>query len=465
MTKHNVLVPLDGSEFSREIIPYVRQFLPVDENVLILLRVARPPRGLTGLPPRPVAIDGWQLPMYESEQDVVYAKHPIFSSQEMESIQADLTNELQPVVQQLQEAGYDVSVAVRFGEPAAEIVSFVANEKIDLVTLATHGRTGVSRLVLGSVAEHVVRHAPAPVLLVRPFERPHEELTAGERLITRFQEHEPLRITAATDGSPFSQAAIIFAGELARTIDAHLTMIVAVSEEEGAVHGREILDETWELVGDVEPRPESVPLVGYKDEVILRHLDEDPADLLIVSAFGDRDTTAPTALGLTTQRLVQTAPCSVLVVKGARSATYSFDNMLVSTAVGDEAVVEAAVRLAKATGAKLRVLHVIPPEAARYITEVDTPDIPIADVLVQETPLAHYLQKVVRLLESQGFGEEVLFVRSGPVADTILQESQRDAYDLVIVGSQSGPGYFLGSVANHIVKYADRPILVVRMTT
>lgn len=53
------------------------------------------------------------------------------------------------------------------GEPAHELVRLARDEDADLVVLGTHGRSGVTRLVLGSVAERVLRHAPCPVLVVR----------------------------------------------------------------------------------------------------------------------------------------------------------------------------------------------------------------------------------------------------------------------------------------------------------
>ncbi len=56
---------------------------------------------------------------------------------------------------------------LRVGHPAAEIIAAVNETDADLVVMATHGRTGVSHLVLGSVAERVVREAPCPVLIVR----------------------------------------------------------------------------------------------------------------------------------------------------------------------------------------------------------------------------------------------------------------------------------------------------------
>jgi len=56
---------------------------------------------------------------------------------------------------------------VRIGNPAAEIVSVARGLKSDLIVISTHGRTGLKHLLLGSVAETVLRHAPCPVLIVR----------------------------------------------------------------------------------------------------------------------------------------------------------------------------------------------------------------------------------------------------------------------------------------------------------
>ncbi len=57
---------------------------------------------------------------------------------------------------------------VRIGSPAAEIVAAAGDLHADLICIGTHGRGGLSRVLLGSVAEEVVRHAPCPVLTVRP---------------------------------------------------------------------------------------------------------------------------------------------------------------------------------------------------------------------------------------------------------------------------------------------------------
>ena len=59
------------------------------------------------------------------------------------------------------------SVEVRSGRPAAAIIDAAIDYGCDLIVMATHGRSGVSHLVLGSVAEEVIRHARCPVLAVR----------------------------------------------------------------------------------------------------------------------------------------------------------------------------------------------------------------------------------------------------------------------------------------------------------
>jgi nucleotide-binding universal stress UspA family protein len=71
----------------------------------------------------------------------------------------------------MRDSGLPVETAVRMGDPRAEIVADAQEHGADLVILGSHGRTGLKRWFLGSVAEHVVRHAPCSVEVVR---RPEE---------------------------------------------------------------------------------------------------------------------------------------------------------------------------------------------------------------------------------------------------------------------------------------------------
>lgn len=60
-----------------------------------------------------------------------------------------------------------VDHVVRWGDPVDAVVAHASEHAIDLVVIATHGRTGLSHVLLGSVAERIVRHAPCPVLTIR----------------------------------------------------------------------------------------------------------------------------------------------------------------------------------------------------------------------------------------------------------------------------------------------------------
>lgn len=66
------------------------------------------------------------------------------------------------------ENGRDVIRETRIGSPFFEIIQYAKEQNIDLIVLGTHGRSGLTHLLMGSVAENVVRKAPCPVLTVKP---------------------------------------------------------------------------------------------------------------------------------------------------------------------------------------------------------------------------------------------------------------------------------------------------------
>jgi nucleotide-binding universal stress UspA family protein len=171
---NRILIPLDGSEFSSQILGAVRRFFAPETSELVLYRVGAPPDGYTGLPPRP-ANPTMPVPMYETRMDVELAQHPIYSSQEADSRTSALADELEPLAQQLRSAGFTVTVEAVLGHAAEAIVGRSRAQDIALIAMTTHGRSGLSRLLFGSVAEQIVRHTEVPVLLLRPILQPEEE--------------------------------------------------------------------------------------------------------------------------------------------------------------------------------------------------------------------------------------------------------------------------------------------------
>lgn len=166
--KHKVLVPTDGSQFSHQIIPYIREFFPPEENEIVLLRVGAPPEGHVGKPARPAAIDT-NVASYETVQEMEDALHPIYASQEQASAAAELSLGMLAGEHELKAAGYTVNTVVRFKrEKGPAIVNYINTHDIDMVAMTTHWRTGLPKLFFGSVAQYVAQHVTIPITMVRP---------------------------------------------------------------------------------------------------------------------------------------------------------------------------------------------------------------------------------------------------------------------------------------------------------
>lgn len=133
-----ILVPLDGSKCAENILPVVERLATDFRASICLLRVAYA-HTFPGVDPT------------EAEVSVV---------REAEAY-------LQEVGKNLRERGFEVESHVRYGSEADEILDHANQSDIDLIAMSTHGRSGVRRWLLGSVAEKVLRYATKPIFLVR----------------------------------------------------------------------------------------------------------------------------------------------------------------------------------------------------------------------------------------------------------------------------------------------------------
>jgi nucleotide-binding universal stress UspA family protein len=216
MTSTKILIALDGSAWSRQILTPIRRLFTPADHELILLRVAELPAGIVGAPPRPVS-PSWMGSMHESRHDIEFTLHPIYDTQLELNERDALETTLLPDQQLLQRDGYRVTSLVRFGEPAVEIADLARSANVDIVAMATHGQTGLRHLLLGSVAEQVLRDLTVPVLLIRPNDRIEDCGSARP---------STLRPTAvvALDGTPVAEQALDCAAELASSIGARLVL-------------------------------------------------------------------------------------------------------------------------------------------------------------------------------------------------------------------------------------------------
>ena len=113
---------------------------------------------------------------------------------------------------------------VRAGRPYQDIAESARALKMDLIVIATQGRTGWRRALLGSTAERVVRHASCPVLTVRPVAHARTPSLKSKSLAARIN-----RILVPVDFSPRSRAAVRFAALLAQTMHARLGLLHVVA--------------------------------------------------------------------------------------------------------------------------------------------------------------------------------------------------------------------------------------------
>ena len=152
MRYRTVLVPLDGSELGEMALDHASELARAGA-ALILLRAAEAPT-LPGAD----AIDA-QVKVVREAEDY-----------------------LAGVRDRLTRAGIDrVDVSVWYGPPADSIVDAARFRKADLIVMSTHGRSGLGRLIVGSVAETVLRATTTPILLVRSPEAPVQPVKGGGR--------------------------------------------------------------------------------------------------------------------------------------------------------------------------------------------------------------------------------------------------------------------------------------------
>ncbi|MFN2200488.1 MAG: universal stress protein [Caldilineaceae bacterium] len=465
MAIRTILIPLDESEYSRQIVRVVRAFISPDDVEIVLFRAAddrSPSPSLTFSEGSSTANvrDG----SYEANNRTPDAERSAANQQRVaarERIEAELAEE----VGRLNSAGYSARAEVSFGEPAQRIIEYVNNHHVDLVAMTTHGRRGLDKLVLGSVTERVQRGVSVPVLLMRSEAAGDGNKDPDPMFSTIVGNSSHLRIAAATDCSMLSLRAVSQAAELASALHATMELLVVAGEQDSAEKAQSLMDTAMEQVAGLECRPLATPLVGYADEAVLQHLADHPVDLLVIGAFQDRGAASTSAIGPTAQRLVQYAPCSVLVYKGHRS---HFRRILVCLSVDDADRVDAAARSARTLGAEISVLHVIPQSAASYLSDEKgeasggTSAIALSQVISQGTPLSAMLQGWIARLDEHGVGPDAVLLAKGSLPEAILRTAQDGAHDLIVLGSHAPPARFPSSVANEIVRYAEQSVLLLR---
>ncbi len=293
----NVLLPVDGSSFSEQAIPYARA---IARRAGAKLHVV-----LVHTPLARYAADVAATPLFESWEDRFREREASY---------------LEDLVKRLGEGGVDAVALKSEGDVAQRLIQRAKSE-VDLLVMATHGRGGLERAWLGSVADEVVHHVRLPVLLVPP----QADGSQGEDPIF---EH----VLVATDGSEAAAAATREAAQIARLFDGRLTLLRVVSVPAGLSspyipHAAQLDRETTErrqeeaksFLEDAAKRfakglnVRTHALLGYHPaRSILDAISELGCDLVALGTHR-RTRLARIVLGSVADKVVRAAPVPVLV--------------------------------------------------------------------------------------------------------------------------------------------------------
>jgi nucleotide-binding universal stress UspA family protein len=192
--------------------------------------------------------------------------------------------------------GFQVRTTMRIGDPGEAILILERELNVDLIVMATHGRSGLGRLLLGSVADRVMHASRTAVVLLRPGER------STERLRT---------ILVPVDGTPGGAVALAMAVPVARACDARIVLLQASASDPMAAETNvnRIAAQLRRVGLDAQGRG----ALGLPSAAIVASADEVDADLIVMSTHGRRGPLR-SVLGSVADEVVRKSQRPVLLV-------------------------------------------------------------------------------------------------------------------------------------------------------
>jgi len=296
-----MLIPLDGSKTSEKVLPFARILAGTLKLPIELLEVVD-----IGAATAHIAADKARY------LDTIIAEGESASREHLDEIAATF-------------AGLPVSCKVERGRPADVIIERAEAEKGTLIAMATHGRSGINRWMMGSVAEKVLRGTTTPLFLVRASDAVPAAAPAAIK-----------SIVVPLDGSALAESVLPTVCEVAKQLDLEIVLCRAYELAATAYYGSEdylpnydemLRDLREEVEGYLKKKAETLKasgftkitwaaLAGSDAEEIVRYANKFPDALVAMSTHG-RSGAARWALGSVTEKVVRHAEEPVLVVHAA----------------------------------------------------------------------------------------------------------------------------------------------------
>ena len=300
-----ILVPLDGSELAEAALPYAEELARRLGSEMILTTVLSPDTG--------------------SGED---SSHPHVRNVYLQKIVDIVERDVRKASEESTAKGTRVESVVLVGHPAEQIVDYASKEKIDLIVMSTHGRSGITRWTLGSVADKVVRAVKEPVLLIR---------AKGARADVR-KKGVLAKVLVPLDGSKEGESVIPYVAELAAKLKTKVILfqvlasgyqIITASGYESVIYPEQQMESDKALAGNylakVAVRLEKSGVTvepevrfGNAAEEIIKFADETHVDLVAMSTRG-RSGIERWVFGSVAERLLYQGNTPLLLVREPRA--------------------------------------------------------------------------------------------------------------------------------------------------
>ena len=307
-----ILVPLDGSTRAEQALPVAARLARASSGSIVLMRVANFPMDYGG----------------------GYTQAPLLTEQVIETELDNLDDYLKKVATSEALAGISIKTEAMFGQPLQDILSVVESRRVDLIVICSHGRTGLKRWALGSVAQALAHQSPVPLLVLR---EGGQVPAISSGAITH-----PVCALVALDGSPFAETALIPAANLVaalaapnegsciwrmlshsigdETQQAAKMYIAGVTEQLQQKLKNLNLSITWSLLRD---RDVAGSIVDMAEHGAGKATTEqvNGCDLIAMSTHG-RGGLERLMMGSVTERVLHSTKLPMLIVRPQRTAAY-----------------------------------------------------------------------------------------------------------------------------------------------
>ena len=214
----HILVPLDGSTRAEVALPIAARVARAAGSSVVLQQAVSLRMGYGYGSSLSMSFGSGGLSMYGTGYGSGLGATPLLAENVNETEQADATAYLTRIANSDLFVGITTTTDVVFGQPAPRILALVEQQEVDLLVMCSHGRTGLTRWLLGSVAQRVIHHSRVPVLVLREEDSSPPALHADAA--------RPLCVAVALDGSPLAETALLPAAHLVAALAQHAQAVV-----------------------------------------------------------------------------------------------------------------------------------------------------------------------------------------------------------------------------------------------